>query len=176
MSNLKSLPYVLIKRLSFDLPLCSEYEQKVHLLAKAFIKIGLSHRHSVAILSNNCPEWFYSELAAIYAGGMAAGIYTTNSPESVLHILQVSRANIVVVDSEIQLKKVLSVRDQLPLLKAIVQIDSPKDSISEKVEGVYQWCDLTALDLKGVEQEYVERQSKIYVNEAVILVFTVSLE
>lgn len=61
--------------------------------------------------------------------GIAAGIYTTNSPDACLHCLQVSRANICVVEDDIQLQKILSIRDQLPKLKAIVQYTGePKDS------------------------------------------------
>jgi long-chain-fatty-acid--CoA ligase ACSBG len=45
-----------------------EYEQQVRTLAKAFIKLGLERFHSVNILGFNSPEWFMSDLAAIYAG------------------------------------------------------------------------------------------------------------
>lgn len=149
------------------------YEKRIQQIAKAFIKLGLAPRHSVAILAVNCPEWFYSQFGAIYAGGLAAGIYTTNSAESVLHILKVSRANIVIVDEEKQLQKVLSIRDQLPLLKAIVQL--MPSSNADKLPGVYQWSDLEAMDVTAaVETEYKERQSRIGANEAAILMFTVS--
>ena len=42
------------------------------------------------------------------AGGLGTGVYTTNTKEAVLYQLKHSRANIAVVDSEIQLQKVLS--------------------------------------------------------------------
>lgn len=53
--------------------------------------------------------------------GFAAGIYTTNSPEACQHCANCSRANIIVVEDEKQLEKILAVRDNLPDLKAIVQ-------------------------------------------------------
>lgn len=45
-----------------------EYEQNVRTVAKAFIKLGLERFHGVCIIGFNSPEWFYSDLGAIYAG------------------------------------------------------------------------------------------------------------
>lgn len=45
-----------------------EYEQNVRTVAKAFIKLGLEKYHGVCIIGFNSPEWFYSDLGAIYAG------------------------------------------------------------------------------------------------------------
>lgn len=45
-----------------------EYEHNVRTVAKAFIKLGLERYHGVCIIGFNSPEWFYSDLGAIYAG------------------------------------------------------------------------------------------------------------
>jgi long-chain-fatty-acid--CoA ligase ACSBG len=45
-----------------------QYEDQVHTVAKAFIKLGLERFHAVCILGFNSPEWFISDLAAIHAG------------------------------------------------------------------------------------------------------------
>lgn len=45
-----------------------EYESTVRIVAKAFLKLGLERHHSVCIIGYNSPEWFISDLAAIYAG------------------------------------------------------------------------------------------------------------
>lgn len=45
-----------------------QYRENVLKAAKAFIKLGLEPKNTVAILAFNCPEWFYSELAAVHAG------------------------------------------------------------------------------------------------------------
>lgn len=65
--------------------------------------------------------WFFS--------GIAAGIYTTNSPEACQHSAEISRANIIVVEDEQQLKKIMQIRANLPLVKAIIQFSgTPSDS------------------------------------------------
>ncbi|XP_016117000.1 long-chain-fatty-acid--CoA ligase ACSBG1-like [Sinocyclocheilus grahami] len=45
--------------------------------------------------------------------GIMAGIYTTNSPDACLYVANVSRANIIVVENQKQLDKILEVKDKL---------------------------------------------------------------
>jgi long-subunit acyl-CoA synthetase (AMP-forming) len=67
----------------------------------------------------------------IYFRGLAAGIYTTNSPEACRYCAVRSRANIIVVEDRKQLDKILEIKNWLPELKAIVQYDGKPE-----VEGV----------------------------------------
>lgn len=46
----------------------SEYKNRVDQIAKAFLKLGLERKGSVAVLAFNSVEWFISKLAAIHAG------------------------------------------------------------------------------------------------------------
>lgn len=53
--------------------------------------------------------------------GISAGMYTTSSSEACLFICESSRANIVVVEDDKQLRKIIKIREKLPELKVIVQ-------------------------------------------------------
>ena len=156
------------------MPITSEYRDMVVHLAMVFIKLGLEPRNSVGIIAFNCPEWFYSELAAIFAGGIAAGVYTTNSPDAVRHILLKSNGNIVVIDDEKQLAKIKEIRHKLPLLKAIIQLNGPFDEELKPEDGYYTWGDIEGMDVTTYEAEYEERLSKITADQAAALIFTVS--
>ena len=48
-----------------------------------------------------------ADLAAVFAGGMAAGIYPTSSPDACRFIMQDCHANILVVEDDKQLAKFL---------------------------------------------------------------------
>ena len=87
-----------------------KYRQLVRTCAKAFISLGLTPNSVVCIIGFNSPEWFISDLAAIYAGGVAAGIYTTNSPDACLYCISQSKAKIVVVEDDAQLTKILQIK------------------------------------------------------------------
>lgn len=114
-----------------------QYEEKVHQTAKAFIKLGLEAHYSVGVLAFNCPEWFYTALGAIHAGGIIAGIYTTNSAEAVQYVLENSRAQIVVIDDSKQMEKIQSIRNKLPELKAVIQIQPLLNENLDKSQGYY---------------------------------------
>jgi long-chain-fatty-acid--CoA ligase ACSBG len=57
----------------------------------------------------NAPEWFIADIGSIMAGGIAAGIYTTNSAESCKYILSHSKAQFIVVENRVMLDKILQV-------------------------------------------------------------------
>ncbi|PNF24131.1 Long-chain-fatty-acid--CoA ligase ACSBG2 [Cryptotermes secundus] len=144
-----------------------EYEASVRTCAKGFLKLGLKRYHSVCILGFNSPEWFFSYLGAMYAGGFAAGIYTTNSSEACYYCAVRSYANIIVVEDKKQLDKILDFKDKLPELKAIVQYhDKPE------VEGVISWEELMKLG-RGEPDVHLNNVLKtIGVNECCSIVFT----
>ncbi|KAF4521073.1 hypothetical protein B566_EDAN012372 [Ephemera danica] len=144
-----------------------EYKEQVRTVAKAFIKLGLERFGTVCILGFNSPEWFISDLAAIHAGGLAAGIYTTNNAEACYYCLENSRANIVVVEDQKQLEKILEVRSRLPLLKTIIQYKG-----KPTVEGVLSWEEVVKIGKTEDDEQLNERIKRIAVNQCCTLVYT----
>lgn len=137
--------------------------------------MGLERHHSVGILAFNCAEWYYASLGAIHAGGITTGIYTTNSPEACYHVLDDSKANIVVVDDSKQCQKILKIKDKLPHLKAVIQIQEPYEPYVLKENGFYRWSDLENMDVSDVEDQYKKTLESIAINECCCLVYTVSI-
>ncbi len=116
------------------------YYDQVLVTARAFMALGLEKGKAVSILGNNCPQWFISDLAAIFAGAVPGGIYTTNTPEQCHYIAEHSEANIAVVENAEQLKKFKEIRHRLPDLKAIVLMNG-----SDSDDQVYSWKELPKL-------------------------------
>ncbi|XP_039413961.1 long-chain-fatty-acid--CoA ligase ACSBG1 isoform X3 [Corvus cornix cornix] len=112
----------------------SEYYSLSRKAAKSFLKLGLERFHSVAILGFNSPEWFISAVGAVFAGGIVTGIYTTNSPEACHYIAHDSKTDIMVVENQKQLDKIMQIWNRLPHLKAVVLY---KDSIAERHPNMY---------------------------------------
>ena len=65
-------------------------------------------------------------------------MYLTNTPAACEYIARDSRANIIVVGDTKQLDKILSIRDNLPDLRAIVMFDGERSN----VPGVINWDQL----------------------------------
>src|SRR6476660_4446438 len=65
-----------------------EYHTQVRRAGRALISLGVKPHEHVTIIGYNCPEWFAADLAAIAAGAIPAGIYTTNTAEQCQYIAQ----------------------------------------------------------------------------------------
>lgn len=146
-----------------------QYQERVRTAAKGFLKLGLERTHSVGILGFNSEQWFIADLAAIHAGGYAAGIYTTNSADACYHCLLSSRANICAVQDKKQLDKILSVRHKLPHLKAIIQWEGDVDT---SIPGLYSWEQLMEMGAKDPDTHLDNVIKSIAVNECCTLVYT----
>src|SRR4051794_33981372 len=113
---------------------------QVRTAARALIALGFPRGGKVAILGFNRPEWVILDHAAMMAGGAAAGVYTTCSPDEVQYILHHCEALVVLVEDAAQLAKVKARRDQLPLLKFIVTMRG----VSATGGDVLTWDDFLA--------------------------------
>jgi len=71
---------------------------------------------------------FVTEWTVNVFSGFATGIYATNSPDACQYVANNANCNIIVVENNNQLQKILQVWDQLPDLKAVIQYrDTPVD-------------------------------------------------
>jgi long-subunit acyl-CoA synthetase (AMP-forming) len=143
------------------------YYDQVRIAARAFMTLGLETGKAVSILGNNCPQWFISDLAGIFAGAVPGGIYTTNSPEQCHYISAHSEANIAVVEDETQLAKFKEIRDRLPDLKAIVLMNG-----SDADDQVYAWDDLAQLAEQTPEEELDARIDAQNPDDCCTLIYT----
>lgn len=103
-----------------------EYTTQVRAAARSLIALGIEPGNVVCMLGFNRPEWAIGQLAAMMAGAVGAGIYTTNSPSEVKYILAHSEAPAVILENESQWAKVKEVRDQLPHLRWAIMMRGTK--------------------------------------------------
>jgi long-subunit acyl-CoA synthetase (AMP-forming) len=129
-----------------------EYRQQVRQVARALIAVGAPPGAGVCIIGYNCPEWFFADIGAIYAGTVPAGIYTTSSPEQCQYIANHCEAPVVFVENQEQLSKFLAVREKLPHLKALVLMQGETSQA-----GTYSWHKFLELGLRIPESELDKR-------------------
>ncbi|XP_038936682.1 long-chain-fatty-acid--CoA ligase ACSBG1 isoform X1 [Rattus norvegicus] len=138
-------------------------------VAKGFLKLGLERAHSVAILGFNSPEWFFSAVGTVFAGGIVTGIYTTSSPEACQYIAHDCRANVIVVDTQKQLEKILKIWKDLPHLKAVVIYQEPPP---KKMANVYTMEELIELGQEVPEEALDAIIDTQQPNQCCVLVYT----
>eukprot|EP00731_Ephydatia_muelleri_P030982 Em0022g496a len=128
-----------------------------------------SRSASDGILGFNSPEWMVCDVAAIFAGGLPTGIYTTSKPDACQFVANNCSANVICVEDEKQLAKILQIRDQLPHLKAIVQY---KGKLSQQYPNVLEWDQFMELG-KDVDDSVIEEKIKAQRPEqCALLVYT----
>ncbi len=144
-----------------------EYRQQVRQVARALIAVGAPAGSGVCIIGYNCPEWFFADIGAIYAGTVPAGIYTTSSPEQCEYIASHCEAPVVFVEDQEQLAKFLAIRSKLPHLKAIVLMRGETNQA-----GVYSWTKFLELGLRTPEAELEKRVAAQKADDMATLIYT----
>ncbi|KAG6956252.1 hypothetical protein JG687_00010710 [Phytophthora cactorum] len=128
------------------------YYDKCCQFAKSLLHVGLERYQGVSIIGFNSPEWAIADVGAIFAGGVAAGIYTTNNPKACEFIAKHSDSGVVVCDGMKQLEKFLAIAKDLPKLKALVMWN---DVVPEGIQSpvpVYSFEDFMEIG-KDVKDE-----------------------
>jgi long-chain acyl-CoA synthetase len=116
-----------------------ELAKKVKILTSGLQKLGIEKGDSVAILSENRPEWVISDLAIMASGGVVVPLHTTLSAKAIVNVLIHSKAKVLIVSNSDFLNKVLIGQKHLKDLKKVIFLDkltsSQKEILTSKVIG-----------------------------------------
>jgi long-chain acyl-CoA synthetase len=98
----------------------SQYAESVRKVAASLVAFGLRPQENVAVLGENRPEWVYTSLGIMAAGGATCGIYPTSAPEQILYVLDHSEARFLFLENEEQLEKVLPILARTNVERVVV--------------------------------------------------------
>ena len=101
----------------------SHYGERAKLTGLALHTLGLEKGNVVSIASEGNPEWLYTDMGTIGAGGISSGVYTTDSAAQVKYLVNDSATKFYFAENEEQLDKILEVRSECPTLKKIIVYD-----------------------------------------------------
>ena len=152
-----------------------EYRQSVDGFGKALISIGFNKFDTVNIIGFNAPEWHFANFGAIVAGGIAAGLYTTNGPEANKYVSKHSEAKVVIVEGVKQLEKYYSIAKDLPNLKALVMYGPdavPADVKSKVSVPVYKFDEFVKIGASISDAELKARGDDQKPNDVTTLIYT----
>ena len=112
-------------------------------VARGLLQLGLGQDDSIAILSENRPEWAYADLGIYATKGVVVPLYWTLTPSQIRCILKDCSAKAIFVSNADFLDRILQIRDELPDLAMIIVFDTiPSRTLPE---GVMYLEDLVAL-------------------------------
>ena len=101
----------------------AEYWEKAQWIGCALKYFGVDTQDSVAIQSENRPEWFISDVAIQAIGAVSVGLYPTNPPSEVAYLIGHSECKILFAEDQEQVDKALEVIEELPDLKKIIYFE-----------------------------------------------------
>ena len=134
----------------------AQYGEKVRQVAMGLISLGLEKGECVSIISENRPEWVYSDFGIMSAGGITAGVYTTNAAEQCGYIVQNSGSRFYIAENEEQFDKTLKFRKDTPHLEKVIVIE---------MEGLKRFKDPLLMsfdDLLKLGKEYDEKHPGLF--------------
>ena len=117
-------PVMLVREASEWVPVgAHQFYRDVAGMARALNHWGVLKGDRLAILSENRLEWAVADFASLLLGIVVVPIYSTLMAEQTAYILRDSGARVLVVSTEMQLKKVLSIKNQTAVETMVVMDD-----------------------------------------------------
>jgi len=147
-------------------------------MAKALMAAGIGMHDAVSIIGFNSMQWITANMGCILAGGIGAGMYTSNNCGQIKYIINHCKAKIVFVENKKQLKKFEAVQTEIPNVKLYVvwDEDDSKDLSDEKsVFGVpvFTYEEFLAKFADEVSDDQLKnRQNQICAEHCCSLIYT----
>ncbi len=137
----------------------SEFYDNARLIGLGLLSLGLKRGEVVSILSEDNKEWLYTDLGTQCVGGIASGVYTTDSASQLKYLVNDSDSRFLFVENDEQLDKYLSVRDEMPGLAWVVVLDR---------EGLHGFSDDRVIfldDLYRIGREFLKQNPNRFEEE-----------
>ncbi len=106
-----------------------QLKEETETLALGLASIGVKRGDKVAIISENRPEWVYSDLAILGLGAIDVPLYPSLTSDSIEYILNNSESVGIILSNKLQLNKILKVRNNLKYIKFII-VFNEKDALT----------------------------------------------
>jgi long-chain acyl-CoA synthetase len=104
---------------------------QVRQLSLGLAALGLRPGDRVAILSENRPEWAFTDWACLTGGMTDVPVYPSLPPDQIGHILRNSGSRAIFVSSAAQAAKIAQIRVEVPDLKFVVCFDEPRPDTAD---------------------------------------------
>ncbi len=118
----------------------------------------------VAILSNNRPEWLFTDMACLQIGVILCPVYPTTNPTELEFIFKDAEVKYVFVSNAELYDKVSSIETRVPSLKKIYSFDH--------VERAAHWSEITALATPALIAEIESIKKSILPEHLATIIYT----
>jgi len=100
-----------------------DYLRYTRNVALGFLTLSLKRGENIGIITDNHPEWLFSEMGAQAIGAITVNLFTSSIAKELATMLNRFQAAFVVVQDQEQVDKILEVKEQLPNVRKVIYID-----------------------------------------------------
>jgi len=108
---------------------------EVRAFAAGLAEIGVRRGDHVGLISDNRKEWLTADLAIMGLGAADVPRGCDATEQEIRYILDFSECRIAILENDRQLRKILTQRQGLPLLKEVLMIEAPAAELKSAAVG-----------------------------------------
>lgn len=152
----------------------SDLGRSIRQVAMALKATGFRPGEVACVLAPTSPAWVATDLGILSAGGISAGLYTTEAAEQIQATLNACGCRIVFVGSEEQLDTVLDIRDRCPALEKIVIYDvrGLRDFADPMCESFTAFLGRGEVHDAAHPDEWTQSLAQLKSDQGAVLIFT----
>jgi long-chain acyl-CoA synthetase len=145
-----------------------QFGEKVRQVAMGLRSLGLKEEERVAIFAGTRYDWIVADMGVLCGGGATTTIYPSNTAEEAAYILQDSGSVLVFCETQSHVDRVVSVRKELPNVKAVITFDGKKSD-----DGfVMTYADLLEKGKSASQEEYEKIARAVKPESLATLIYT----
>ncbi|MGQ9508425.1 MAG: AMP-binding protein [Thermodesulfobacteriota bacterium] len=100
-----------------------DYIRYTRQVALGLKSLGLKRGENIGIITDNHPEWLYTEMGAQAIGAITVNLFTSSIAKELAIMLNRIQAVFVVAQDQEQVDKLLEVKGELPHVRKVIYID-----------------------------------------------------
>jgi long-chain acyl-CoA synthetase len=146
-------------------------KETVNQLSAGLLQLGVSGHNftaatsdKIAIISNNRPEWVFTDLAVQQIGAILVPVYPTTNPLELEFIFNDANVKYVFVSNQEMHDKVSSIAYKVPSIQKIFAFD--------KTDNTSHWSEVTSLATAEALQQVEVLKEKIPVTQTATIIYT----
>lgn len=98
----------------------AQFYAQVQQISKSLIALGVNKGDKVNIISYSCYPWVAADVGITSIGACTVGIYHSTLAKDCKYIINHSDAVLIFAEDEVQLKKVLEIRKEIPRIRRVI--------------------------------------------------------
>jgi len=146
----------------------TEARESVARVAKALIATGVAKGDRICILSGTRLEWSLCDYGIVSCGAVTVGIYHSSLASDCAYIINHSDAEVIFLEDETQLEKIMEVRADLPKLRQIVVFEGDSD----RANKVLDWDDFLDKGANISDEQAAQRGDEVGPDDLASIVYT----